>query len=93
MLLAGGAIAEGDADKGRELAERLCTRCHNIEPGGPYKLHPPSFASIAVFRAPHQIWGLIALPPLHSTMWGADQFADSKSLDNLVAYIVSLEAQ
>ena len=36
-LVAGGAAAEGDADKGRELAERLCTRCHNIEPGGPDK--------------------------------------------------------
>ncbi|MHA1548996.1 MAG: c-type cytochrome [Alphaproteobacteria bacterium] len=91
--MAGAASADGDADKGRELAEQWCTRCHNIEQGGPFKLHPPSFAAIAIYRIAEQIWGRIVFPPLHSSMRGIEQFMDPESLDDLVAYIVSLEAQ
>ena len=91
--LTGAADAEGDVAKGRELAEQWCTRCHDIEPGGPFKLYPPSFASIAVYRSPDQIWGRILFPPLHSNMEGVSYFMEPKNVDDLVAYIVSLEEQ
>ena len=39
-----------DAAAGRQVAETWCAKCHNIEPGGPFKLSPPSFASIAAYR-------------------------------------------
>lgn len=85
------AFADGDIDSGRELAEQFCTQCHNIEADGPFKLMPPSFASIAVYRSPEHIWGIIALTPLHSEMSSVGQYMDNQSLDDLVAYIVSLE--
>jgi hypothetical protein len=44
-----------DAAAGRKLAEQWCARRHNIEKGAPFKLRPPSFASIAVYRLPDEI--------------------------------------
>lgn len=80
-----------DAEEGRQIAEDFCTRCHNIEPGGPAKLYPPSFASIASFRAADDIrWKVIA-PPLHTGMPQLGDFLAPPSLDDVVAYIVSLE--
>ena len=37
-----------DPAAGRKLAEQWCARCHNIEKGAPFKLTPPSFASVVV---------------------------------------------
>ena len=66
-------------------------RCHNVEPGGPFKLHPPSFASIAVFRSDDQIFGRIMFPPLHSSMPQIGYFLTPDNVEHLVAYIRSLE--
>jgi mono/diheme cytochrome c family protein len=59
---------------------------------GADKLFPPSFASIAGFRSPEQVYARIVFPVMHSGMpeaafylLGHDEIAD------LVAYIVSLD--
>ena len=83
--------AAGDRATGAELAREKCSRCHNVEPDGPFKLHPPSFASIAVFRSQDQIFGRIMFPPLHSSMPQIGYMLTPDNVDHLVAYIVSLE--
>lgn len=96
-MAAGGACAaaEGGIAAGKAFAQEWCARCHDISATGPFKQHPPSFASIAVFRSPDQIWERIAVPPLHRGMPGLEWFLTGDrietTIDNLVAYIVSLE--
>ena len=87
------AVAAGDVATGQALAGELCARCHNVQAGGPFKLYPPSFASIAVFRTAEDIrWKIIA-PPLHAGMPRLTDtlYLSAEKLDDLVAYIVSLE--
>ena len=53
-VLAAPALAEEEPylASGARTAEALCVQCHNISPGGAFKLYPPSFAAIAaVWRA------------------------------------------
>ena len=61
LLLSTPALAQskGDVVKGGRLAQEHCTRCHNVELGGPDKEYPPSFAAIARFRDAAQIRGRI----------------------------------
>ena len=87
------AYAEPDAANGRELAQEWCTRCHNVLPGGPFKLHPPSFASIAVYRSEEQIQGRILFPPLHTGMPQIGYMLTPENVEDLVAYILSLESK
>ena len=88
---AAGAHAQGDMSVGRDVAEQFCQRCHDINPGGAAKLYPPSFASIAGFRAADDIrWKIIA-PPLHTAMPQLGDFLAPDRVDDLVAYITSLE--
>ncbi len=89
-LSTGGAWA-GDAVRGGELAGEHCARCHDISPEGPAKLHPPSFASIARFRPEAQIEARIWTPNVHSPMPGWWLVMAREDVDDLVAYIVSLE--
>lgn len=91
VLMAAGPLAAQDAAAGRELAEEYCVRCHDIEDGGAMKTYPPSFDSIAVFRAESQIYARILFPDLHSQMpaWGT--FLGSDQVADLTAYIMSLE--
>ena len=92
-LSASPAIGQGDAGEGEELAREFCAICHNVEPGGPFKLHPPSFAAIAVYRSDNQIRNRIFYPPVHSGMTPQLGFAfSSDNVEHLVAYIRSLEA-
>ena len=87
------AQAEGDAAEGQALAREICARCHNVEPQGVFKQHPPSFAAIAVYRSEDQIHGRIVFPPLHSGMPQVGHFLTPDSVENLIAYITSLEKQ
>ena len=87
------AFADGDAAKGGEIARESCVQCHNVEPGGPFQEQPPSFASIAVYRTDDQIYGRISYPPLHSVMPVIGYLLTPENIDNLVAYIRSLEAR
>ncbi len=89
-LLAGSAAAQ-DADRGLELAQENCARCHDISAEGRNKTYPPSFASIAVFRDQDQIHSRIVFPQLHSQMPQMIYLLSSDAIDDLVAYIVSLD--
>ncbi len=85
------AMAEGDAMTGQNLAKDWCARCHDISADGPFKQTPPSFASIAVYRAPDDIRWRIQYPAEHANMPRLGYFLDTEDLDHLVAFIVSLE--
>jgi mono/diheme cytochrome c family protein len=83
--------SSADAALGRSLAEQWCSKCHNIERGAPFKLQPPSFASIAVYRDADSIRGKIIVP--HVGMPEMNWVLQPEDMDNLVAYIVSLETK
>jgi len=89
-LLAGAAKAQ-DVEKGLELAQENCARCHDISAEGRNKTYPPSFASIAAFRDEDQIHSRIVFPQLHSQMPQMIYMLSSDTIDDLVAYIVSLD--
>jgi mono/diheme cytochrome c family protein len=94
ILVISGAAFAADPVAGRTLAEKWCAKCHNIEKGAPFKLHPPSFASIAIYRPPDDIRGKIVAPhpyiPMPELM---DWMRRAEDIDNLVAYITSLETK
>jgi mono/diheme cytochrome c family protein len=90
-LAISGVDYAADAAAGRKLAEQWCARCHNIEKGAPFKLRPPSFASIAVYRLPDDIRSMIIAP--HLAMPDIQWTLQANDVDNLVAYITSLETK
>ena len=92
-LAAAPAAADGDPAKGAEIARELCVSCHNVEPGGPFKLMPPSFAAISVYRTDEQIFARIMFPPLHAGMPEIGGKLTPFNVAHLVAYIRSLEAR
>jgi mono/diheme cytochrome c family protein len=83
------AIA-ADAAAGRALAEKWCTKCHDIEAGAPFKLHPPSFAAIAAFRPAEVIHSKIVSP--HIGMPEIIWTLQAEDIENVEAYIASLGA-
>ena len=83
------SVYAADAAAGRQLAEQWCARCHNIEKGAPFKLHPPSFASIAAYRTEDDIHGRIVFP--HIVMPDIKWVLQPEDINNLLAYITSLE--
>ena len=92
-LTAANAYAEGDAEAGEKFAQEWCSRCHNVEPDGPFKQHPPSFASIAVYRSEDQIYGRMVFPPLHSGMPQLGYMLMPENVEDVLAYIISLEKE
>ena len=90
LALANAGVA-ADSVAGRVLAERWCVKCHNIEKGAPFKLRPPSFAAIAIYRAENDIRGKIISPHIGmpDIMW----MLQAEDIDNIVAYIASLDAK
>jgi mono/diheme cytochrome c family protein len=82
--------AQGNAEAGQDLAADWCSRCHDIGREGRMKQEPPSFAAIAVYRTADQIRARIAAP--HTGMPEIAQVL-GLNLDDLVAYIVSLEEE
>jgi mono/diheme cytochrome c family protein len=91
-VTAGAALAEGDPEAGAALAREHCARCHNVQPDGPPKLYPPSFAAIAWYRTPDQIWARTMFPALHSAMpQVAPWLFSEEDMDDLIAYVVSLD--
>jgi len=98
------SVYAADAAGGRKLAEKWCAKCHNIEKGAPFKLHPPSFASIAVYLSEEDIRDRmvrkIVLPHTDSVtsprteMHNIVKSALSPGgVRDLVAYITSLEVK
>jgi mono/diheme cytochrome c family protein len=80
-----------DAAKGHELALQHCVRCHNIEPGGAFKQHPPTFAAIAKYRTRDDIWGRIISPSPHAGMPEVVWELQPDEVQHLLDYIVSLD--
>ena len=66
-------------------------KCHNIEPGGAFKLYPPSFTAIAKYYEPNMIAMKIMYPGHAVLMPQFHKFMFRENVDNLVGYIVSLD--
>ena len=82
------ALADGDAVAGKETAREWCADCHDVEPGGQMKHDPPTFTAIANYRSPDYIHANITFP--HTAMPDVVHVL-GLDVDDLVAYIVSLE--
>jgi mono/diheme cytochrome c family protein len=81
---------EGDASMGLSIAEEYCASCHNVGVDGPFKLDPPSFAAIGTYRSAEQIRERI-VRPIHDDMPQYTDYMIGGNIDDMVAYIVSLE--
>lgn len=90
FLVAMPAIA-ADVENGASLAAEHCARCHDISEDGAFKTMPPSFASIAAYRAEDQIHFRILFPQMHSLMPAWSMMLASEMVDDLTAFIVSLD--
>lgn len=93
IMLSTTAFAQdaGNPAGGRALAEANCSQCHNIEPGGAFKLFPPSFAAIARYMHPDIIPMRIMYPEHASLMPQFHTYMNTTNLRDLVAYIRSLD--
>ena len=89
-LIAGPAQG-ADVARGAALAEERCAQCHDISPDGVAKEHPPSFASIAGYRPAPQIEARIWEPDVHSAMPSMTYVLSREEMDDLMAFILSLE--
>ena len=91
LTSAAHAQDSGKVALGKSLAEANCSQCHNIEPGGAFKLFPPSFTAIAIYMDP-DIIRMRILNPGHSVLMPEfHEYMMKANLDALVAYIRSLE--
>ena len=91
LIASPAGAQDGDAEAGAEIAAEYCVQCHDISATGPMKQHPPAFAAIARFRPEDQIRASIWFPALHAGMPQVMNVLDRQSVEDLTAYIVSLE--
>jgi mono/diheme cytochrome c family protein len=99
VLLAGAVLSvigampasAGDAANGQSIAEQRCARCHVIARGGAFKLKPPSFQAIAIYRTADDIWQRIIAPNPHSNMPEVQWTLTPDEVQDLIAYITSLD--
>lgn len=77
--------------RGLATAQEKCARCHVISKGGAFKLKPPSVQSIAIYRAKDEIWSRIIAPSPHSGMPDMQWELSSEQVQDLLAYITSLD--
>ncbi len=88
-VTAGAWAQEGDVAAGREIAERVCSDCHDVSATGGMKQDPPAFAAIAVYRTEDKILEKIVAPHV-----GMPRVADLLLRDevrDVITYIVSLD--
>jgi mono/diheme cytochrome c family protein len=83
---------ESGVEMGMVIADEYCSRCHNIERGGPFKLEPPSFAAIAKYRTAEQVRQRI-VRPIHEKMPRYVDYMIGGNIPDMVAYIMSLESE
>lgn len=85
------SVAQDDGiEMGRMIADEYCSRCHNIERNGPFKLETPSFTAIAKYRSAEQVRRRI-IRPIHERMPRYIDYMIGGNIDDMVAYIMSLE--
>ena len=87
---AGGACA-GEVAAGLTIARQRCAYCHNIKAGEPSKPDTPSFADIAKRRDEAGNRPPIEMPSFHGKLPGAPASLPDDDMDNVIAYIVSLD--
>lgn len=85
------AAAAGDPAAGHAIAKDSCSRCHDIEKGGAFKKRPPSFQSIAIYRAADDVWARVIAPSPHSGMPDTQWTLTPDQVQDVVAYITSLD--
>lgn len=89
-LSAGAAIAQDptspDPQRGREMVERWCVKCHLIGPAGPGGDVGPTFQSVAETRSEEALRAWISDP--HPPMPKID--ISARAVDDIAAYIASL---
>lgn len=76
---------------GAEIAEKLCSRCHDVSADGGFKQYPPSFAAIAVYRSGEYIFSRILYSPVHSGMPQMTSLLTRDDINDVLFYIVSLD--
>lgn len=91
LLLTHSAFAQGDTAAGYKLAQENCVRCHNIDRGAGFKMRPPSFQSIAIYRSADDVWARIIAPLPHSGMPETQWSLTPEEVKSLLAYITSLD--
>lgn len=74
-------------------AEANCAQCHNIVPGGDFKLYPPSFQAIADYMDPDIMRMKIMYPQHVMIVPQFHTFMFVSNLDNIVGHIQSLDRQ
>lgn len=88
--LPAAAASAADMEMGHDIAREYCIACHDVGPTGKFKQEPPSFAAIAVYRSDEQIRERI-LNPSHNSMPDYKRYMIGGNIDDMVAYIRSLE--
>ncbi|WP_343080847.1 cytochrome c [Ostreiculturibacter nitratireducens] len=93
FTLASAAYSQepGNPEAGKALAQEHCSNCHNIAEGGAFKLYPPSFAAIGTYMGTDMIRMRIMIPNVHTIMPRFYEIMTAANLNDLTAYIVSLE--
>lgn len=81
---------DASLEMGKAIADEYCVQCHNVEPNGPFKMEPPSFAAIAIYRSEDQIRQRIIMP-IHESMPHYADYMIGGNIDDMVAFIASLE--
>ncbi len=93
LLVTPAAAQLASAERGHELAQRLCVNCHVVDrnPSGPVRADVPSFATIAARPevSAEKIAGAIIIP--HPAMPGVQLTV--AEIRDIVAYILSLKGQ
>lgn len=82
---------EGDPARGAAIAQQQCARCHDVAKGGAFKLMPPSFQSIAIYRQKPDIWSRIVAPSPHAAMPEMTWTLTADQVQDVLAYILSLD--
>ena len=90
-LIANTSGYAANVENGAALAAEHCARCHDISEGGESRTMPPSFASIAAFRAEDQIFFRIMFPQMHSPMPAWSMMLSNDEAHDLTAFIMSLD--
>ncbi|WP_068112908.1 c-type cytochrome [Tropicimonas marinistellae] len=92
ICFAGTSLAdEPNISAGKRMAEANCSNCHNIEPGGAFKLYPPSFQAIAIYMDP-QVMRMKVMFPDHATLMPQfHTYMFAENIDNIVGYIQTLD--
>lgn len=85
-----GAQTIGDAQRGRQIADKLCAECHAVTAGGPSpRLESPAFEKIAATPGMTELAIKVWLQTPHPTM--PNLMLPASDREDVAAYITSLK--